>query len=369
MRDYEVLAHNLINNSVKLKANEKVLIEYSDVDDDFLIALQNEAFKVKGMPFFKNINRELRRVTLERGDDKLFELMASFDEKLYSSMDAIILVRGEHNMFDYAYVPPKNLKSFDAFYNNKIHMQIRLKKRWVLLKYPTASFAQSSAMPTRDFREYFYKICNLDYGKLCKAMDGLKALMEKTDKVKIEGPNTNLTFSIKGMPAIKCCGECNIPDGEIYTAPIKNSINGKISFNIPAMYNGIKHENIVLEFKDGKVIKASGNYSKELNQIVNTDSGSCYVGEFAFGVNPYVTYSLNDILFDEKMGGSIHMALGNAYDDCFNGNVIVVHWDLILNQMPDFGGGSIYFDEVKIRDNGRFILPELVALNPENVLN
>ena len=232
MRDYEVLAHNLINNSVKLKANEKVLIEYSDVDDDFLIALQNEAFKVKGMPFFKNINRELRRVTLERGDDKLFELMASFDEKLYSSMDAIILVRGEHNMFDYAYVPPKNLKSFDAFYNNKIHMQIRLKKRWVLLKYPTASFAQSSAMPTRDFREYFYKICNLDYGKLCKAMDGLKALMEKTDKVKIEGPNTNLTFSIKGMPAIKCCGECNIPDGEIYTAPIKNSINGKIGLTI-----------------------------------------------------------------------------------------------------------------------------------------
>lgn len=369
MRDYEILAHNLIFNSVKLKAGEKVLIEYSDVDNDFLLALQNEAYNAKAMPFFKNINRELRRVTLERGNAKMFELMANFDELLYSSMDAIILVRGEHNVFDYAYVPSRNSKDFDTYYNKKIHIKIRLKKRWVLLKYPTASFAQSSGMPTRDFREYFYKVCNLDYVKMCKAMDGLKTLMEKTDKVKIEAPGTNLTFSIKGLPAIKCCGECNIPDGEIYTAPVKNSINGKISFNIPAMYNGVKHENIVLEFKDGKVIKATGNHTKELNDIINTDAGSNYVGEFAFGVNPYVTYSLNDILFDEKMGGSIHMALGNAYDDCFNGNVSAVHWDLILNQMPDFGGGNIYFDNVKIRENGRFILPELVALNPENVLN
>ena len=368
MRDYEILAHNLINNSVRLKKDEKVLVEYSDCGEDLLIALQNEAFNVGAMPFFKNIDRELRRTTLERGSAKMFELMADFDEKLYSSMDAIILVKGEKNVFDYAYVPTKNKQEFDRYYNNRIHMGIRLKKRWVLLRYPTPSFAQSSGMPTRDFNEYFYKVCNLDYKKLGKAMDGLKALMERTDKVRIVAPNTDLTFSIKGLPAIKCCGECNIPDGEIYTAPVKNSINGHINFNIPAMYSGVKHENIMLQFKDGKVIKATGTHEKELNEIINTDEGSCYVGEFSFGVNPYVTFSLNDILFDEKMGGSIHMALGCAYDDCFNGNKSIVHWDLILNQMPNFGGGDIYFDGVKIRENGKFILPELLALNPENIL-
>lgn len=369
MRDYEILAHNLINNSVKLQANEKVLIEYSNVDDDFLLALQNEAFKVNAMPFFKNVNIELKRVMLERGNKNMFKLLAEIDEKLYSNMNAIILIRGEQNVYDLAYVSSNKLKEFDEFYNNPIHMKIRLKKKWVLLRYPTPSFAQSSNMPTRDFREYFFKVCNLDYNKLSKAMNGLKALMEKTDKVKIVSPNTNLTFSILGNPAIKCCGQCNIPDGEIYTAPVKNSINGTINFNIPAMYGGVKHENICLTFKNGKVISATGSHTKELNEIINTDSGSCYVGEFAFGVNPYVSYSLNDILFDEKMLGSIHMALGNAYDDCFNGNSSIIHWDLILNQTKEFGGGQIYFDDVKIRENGMFILPELVALNPENVLN
>lgn len=368
MHDYQILAHNLINYSLKLKPNEKVLVEYSFVDNNFLLALQTEAFKTKAMPFFKNINKELLKATIEMGDETMFNLMADFEEKLYNSMDAIILVHGEENMFDFAFVPQHKQQKFESTFGKRIHINIRLKKRWVLLNYPTTGFALSSQMPTRDFRDYFFKVCNLNYQKLSLAMEGLKKLMEKTDEVKIVSPGTNLTFSIKGMPAIKCCGECNIPDGEIYTAPIKNSVNGKITFNIPAMHNGTKHENIVLEFEDGKVVSALGSHANQLNEIINTDAGSAFLGEFAFGVNPLITRSLNNILFDEKMSGSIHLALGNSYPDCFNGNKSAIHWDLILNQMPEFGGGEIYFDNVKIRENGMFILPELVALNPENIL-
>ena len=191
--------------------------------------------------------------------------------------------------------------------------------------------------------------------------------MEKTDKVRLVAPGTDLRFSIKGLPAIKCAGTCNIPDGEVYTAPVKDSVNGVISYNAPSMQQGLKYENVRLEFKNGKIVSATSNYPEQINKIFDTDDGARYVGEFAIGVNPYVNVPMGDILFDEKIAGSIHFTPGCCYDECDNGNHSSIHWDLVLIMTEKYGGGEIYFDDVLIRKNGLFVLPELECLNPENL--
>jgi len=165
------------------------------------------------------------------------------------------------------------------------------------------------------------------------------------------------------MPAVKCAGEYNIPDGEIYTAPIRESVNGKIHFNIPSIYEGTMHNGINLTFKEGKVIDAVSSNTEKLNAQLDSDDAARYVGEFAFGLNPYITKPMNDVLFDEKIAGSIHMALGDSYDDCPNGNKsqIHFHWDMVKQ------GGDIYFDNKLIRRNGLFLPKSLRGLNPENL--
>lgn len=368
MTEKQILAHRIVNYALNMKKGEKVLIEHCDCDIEMLEAMQEACFEIGAYPFFKEFKRELFKNELIFGDEEYFKNMVKHDEVLYNNMDCVAILSGANNIYELSGVDQSKKQLFNKIHTQAIDYDIRLKKRWVLLRYPTPGFAQLASMGTKEFTKYYFDVCNFEYEKLTDACNKLKNLIEKTDRVKIVAPGTNLEFSIKGMNAIICDGKMNIPDGEVYTAPVKNSINGEITFNIPAMRNGFKFENIWLKFKDGKVIDCNCNNKQKLENELNTDEGSRYVGEFAFGINPYVKNSINDILFDEKMCGSLHMALGNCYDDCYNGNKSVVHWDLILNQFDSFGGGEIWFDGVKIRENGLFILPELVALNPENLL-
>ncbi|TGU85018.1 aminopeptidase, partial [Mesorhizobium sp. M00.F.Ca.ET.186.01.1.1] len=164
---------------------------------------------------------------------------------------------------------------------------------------------------------------------------------------------------IKGIPAIKCAGEANIPDGEVFTAPVRDSVNGTISYNTPSPYQGFTYDNIKLTFKDGKIIEATANDTTKINEVFDTDEGARYVGEFAIGVNPYIQNPMKDILFDEKIDGSFHFTPGQAYDDAFNGNKSSIHWDLVMIQRPEWGGGEIWFDDRLIRKDGRFVVPEL----------
>ena len=203
---------------------------------------------------------------------------------------------------------------------------------------------------------------------MAKAMKALVALMDRTDQVRLTGKGTDLTFSIKGIPALACAGEMNIPDGQVYTAPVRDSVNGVITYNAPSLYQGFTYENVCLEFKNGKIVKASANNTERLNRVLDTDEGARYVGEFAIGVNPYILQPMKDILFDEKIMGSVHFTPGNCYDDAPNGNSSAIHWDLVMIQREEFGGGDIYFDGQLIRRNGRFVLPELECLNPENLV-
>jgi aminopeptidase len=198
-------------------------------------------------------------------------------------------------------------------------------------------------------------------------MNNLVELMNNTDMVKIKDPGTDLSFSIKDIPAIKCAGEFNIPDGEVFTAPVKNSVNGVIKFNIPQIEHGVTYENVRLEFKNGLIINATSNEDEKLNRFLDTDKGSRYVGEFALGVNPHITKPMKDGLFDEKIMGSFHFTPGRCYEEASNGNKSAIHWDLISIQTPEYGGGEIYFDGVLIRKDGLFVVDSLKCLNPDNL--
>ena len=236
-----------------------------------------------------------------------------------------------------------------------------------MLRYPNNSMAQLANTSLEAFEDFYFDVCTLDYSKMDRAMDALAALMERTDKVHIKGPGTDLTFSIKDIPAIKCAGECNIPDGEVYTAPVKDSMNGIISYNTPSEEQGFTYENIVFEIENGKIVKATSNDNDRINHLLDTDEGARYFGEFAIGVNPYILEPMKDTLFDEKICGSFHLTPGASYEDAPNGNKSAVHWDLVMIQRAEYGGGEIYFDDVLIRKDGIFTLPELACLNPENL--
>ena len=366
--DIKKLAHNLVNYSCALKKGEKVLIDAIGVPNDLPIAIVEEAYKVGAYPFVNVIDNSIQSAIYSGLNEEQTKLCADIDSVRMKNMDAYIGIRGGDNSFELSDVDGDKMAIYQNFYSLPVHHNIRVKQtKWVVLRYPTPSMSQQAQMSTEAFSRYYFDVCNLDYSKMNRAMDALKALMDKTDKVRIVAPETDLTFSIKGINAVKCAGKLNIPDGEVYTAPVKNSVNGTIKYNAPSIEQGLKFENVKLTFKDGKIVEATGNYTEKLNEIFNTDEGARYVGEFAIGVNPYVTKPIGDILFDEKISGSIHFTPGCCYDDAFNGNISSIHWDLVLIQLENYGGGEIYFDDVLIRKNGIFVLDELKPLNPENL--
>ena len=257
---------------------------------------------------------------------------------------------------------------YDTYYQTPVHHGIRVPKtRWVILRYPNAAMAQLAGMSVEKFEDFYFQVCNLDYSKMNAAMEALTGYMERTDNVRITGPGTDLSFSIRGIPAIPCAGNMNIPDGEVYTAPVRESVNGTITYNAPSLYNGFTYDNICLEFENGRIVKAAANDTERINEVFDTDQGARYIGEFAIGVNPYILEPMKDILFDEKIQGSIHFTPGNCYQEAPNGNESAIHWDLVLIQRPEYGGGEIYFDDVLVRKDGRFVVQELECLNPENL--
>lgn len=366
----ETLAYNLVNHSCKVKEGDKVYIHHiGAATEDLARQLIKEVYKAGGLPFVHYTNVKTQREMLLNCTGEQLKLMAEVDSLEMAKMDCYIGVRGTDNVAELSDVPAEKMHLYEALYSTPVHHDIRVPKtRWVVLRYPNAAMAQLCNTSSEAFEDFYFKVCNLDYSKMGKAMGNLVEYMNRTDKVRLTGPDTDLTFSIKDIPAIPCAGDMNIPDGEVYTAPVRESVNGTISYNTPSLYQGVLYENIRLEFKDGKIIKATANDTERINHVFDTDEGARYIGEFAIGVNPYITKPMKDILFDEKIMGSFHFTPGNCYDEAPNGNHSAIHWDLVMIQTPEYGGGEIYFDDVLIRKDGRFIVPELLGLNPENLV-
>lgn len=365
----ETLAKNLVNYSMKVKTNDKVYVHYIGHDtEDLARAIIKEVYAAGGIPFPHFTSQRVQREMLLHCTKEQLELMAKIDGEEMDAMDCYVAVRGTENAAELSDVPAEKMKLYEKYYSTPVHHERRVKNtRWVVLRYPNSAMAQLSNSSQEAFEDFYFDVCNLDYSKMAKAMESLVDYMNRTDKVRITGPGTDLTFSIKDIPAIPCAGTCNIPDGEVYTAPVRDSVNGTLSYNTPSLYQGFVYENVTLEFKDGKIVKATANDTGRINQVFDTDEGARYIGEFAIGVNPYVLTPMKDILFDEKIMGSFHFTPGNCYDEAPNGNESSIHWDLVCIQTPEWGGGEIYFDDVLIRKDGRFVVKELEALNPENL--
>ncbi|WP_332697588.1 aminopeptidase [Halalkalibacter lacteus] len=370
MRDprIQTLANNLITYSVELKQGEKVLIENFGLQRELVTALVQEAYNAGGYPFVLLKDHQVDRSLLMGAQEEQLSMMASFEAQVMSEMDAYIGLRAGDNISELADVPSDKIALHGKTVGTKVHREIRVPKtKWVVLRYPSSSMAQLANTSTEAFEDFYFNVCNLDYGKMDQAMDSLVALLDRTDKIQLKGPGTDLTFSIKDIPSIKCAGKRNIPDGEVYTAPVRESINGTITYNTPSPYQGFTFENISFTFENGKIVKATANDNERINKILDTDEGARYIGEFAIGVNPYIQHPMKDILFDEKIDGSFHFTPGQCYEEASNGNHSSIHWDIVMIQRPEYGGGEIYFDDVLIRKDGHFSHPELDALNPENL--
>lgn len=372
MRDnrIEKLAKNLLQHSVKLQKGENILVEILGED---AIPLGKELIKqaesIGANPYFNIVNYEILREFLKNCSEEQIKLYSKHDTQRMKDMDAYIGIRANPNTAELNGISKQKIELYNKYYTVPVHFEERVKNtKWCILRYPNNSMAQMSNMSTEEFEDFYFNVCTLDYDKMSNAMDNLVKLMDKTKNVHIVGPETDLRFSIDGIKAEKYMGTFNIPDGEVATAPVKTSVNGYITYNTETRYNGILFNNIKFEFKNGKIIKATSNKTEELNEILNTDEGSRYIGEFAIGLNPYIEKPIGDTLFDEKIKGSFHFTPGDSLEKSDNGNRSAIHWDIVNIQTPEHGGGKIYFDDILIRKDGRFVLEELECLNPENLI-
>lgn len=364
------LAHNLIYNSISLNKGDNLLIEVIGEDG---IELANEIIKqakeINAKTHLNIINYEkLRDFLINANKEDIIEYGKN-DLNRMKEMQAYIGIRAPISDKTLEGVSQENLESYNKYYTALVHLQQRVKHtKWCILEYPNEYLAKKSNMNLKDFTDFYYNVCNIDYDKMKTAMEPLKELMNITDKVHIIAHETDLFFSIKGIPAEKYFGTFNIPDGEVATCPVKNSINGYITYNTKTKYNDIIFENIRFDFIDGKIVKATAKEnSKELNEILDTDEGSRYIGEFAFGLNPYINNTMCDTLFDEKINGSFHLTPGMALEESDNGNRSAIHWDIVKILKKEFGGGEIYFDDILVMKDGKFVLEDLKGLNPENL--
>lgn len=360
----EKLSKTIVDYSIDVKENEKVLIQYESSECNPLVKyLIKDIISKGGIPFTKLLDNELSSLILENSNTNIIDEMVKIKTFEVDEFDSFIRICYTENEYEDKDVPSSVRKELGKKSEEIDDIRIN-KRKWVLLNYPSIVDAYKARMKYDDFYNYSLNVMNVDYASLNEKIKPLKELMEKTDKVRIVGPNTDLTFSIKGLPAIPCCGKANIPDGELYTAPVKDSVNGIITYNTKSPYNGYVFNNISLEFKDGKIINATASDNNDkLKEIFDTDEGARYVGEFSLGFNPIIKEPMGDILYDEKIMGSLHFTPGTCYKDCNNGNVSSIHWDLVLIQRPEYGGGEIYFDDVLIRKDGLFVLDNLKQLN------
>jgi aminopeptidase len=365
---FDKLADVLTRHSTKLKAGEKVLIDIFDAPDAMAISLIQATRSRGAIPFVQMHHARVSREIALGAEEAHLTIASGVELARMKKMDAYIAVRGSHNITEMSDVPDEKMRLISGAMRSVMDWRIN-KTKWVVLRWPTPAMAQQAQMSTPAFEDFYFKVCTLDYSRMAPGMASLKTLMDGTDKVQLKGPGTDLHFSIKGIGSVTCGGDRNIPDGECFSCPTLKSSNGVITFNTPTLYAGTKFEGIRLELKDGRIIKATcqGGAERKLNEILDMDAGARSIGEFSLGFNPYILNPMCDILFDEKIAGSLHFTPGQAYEDPGNGNKSAVHWDMVQIQRPEWGGGEVWFDSEIIRRDGLFVPKDLHGLNPENL--
>ncbi len=359
---YTKLARLLVEYSTKIQPGDVVLLEMTDVPDEFSVELLRAVRSAGGTPLIEVRHTRITREILRGTDEQHAGLLRTLEMQRMKRVQAYIAVRGSANANEASDIPPERLRLYSKTLRPVIDHRVK-KTRWCVLRWPTPSMAQAAGMSTEAFETLYFDVCTMDYPKMAKAMEPLTRRMERADRVQIKGPGTDLSFSIKDIGAKMCQGDRNIPDGEVFSCPVRDSIEGTIQFNTPTLYAGTRFDNVRLVFRAGKVVEATSSNTKRLNEILDTDPGARYTGEFSLGFNPHILNPMCDILFDEKIAGSLHLTPGQAYEECDNGNRSAVHWDMVLIQRPEWGGGEVWFDGELIRRDGEFLPSDLRGLN------
>ncbi|MEO0510222.1 MAG: aminopeptidase [Verrucomicrobiota bacterium] len=365
--NFEKLAEVLTGFSTNLQKDERVLIDAFDIPDSMVVALVRAARERGAVPFTNIQRARISRELVNDVDVNQFETQAGWELARMEKMDAYIAIRGSDNIFEMSDVDPVKVNRVMRAMKPVLDHRVN-KTKWVILRWPTPAMAQQAMMSTDSFEDFFFRVCTQDYSRMTEGMAALKELMAATDQVELKGPETDLRFSIKGIGAIACGGTHNIPDGEVFSCPVKDSVEGEITYNAPTVYQGVSFDRIHLKFEQGKIVHADGTNADRLNEILNSDEGARYIGEFAIAFNPHILEPMRDILFDEKIAGSFHFTPGQAYEEADNGNRSQVHWDMVQIQRPEYGGGEIWFDGELIRKDGLFVKDELKKLNPDYLL-
>ena len=362
------LARVIVRHSTRLEPGEAVLIESFDLASELVLDLVDAAFDAKAIPIVYLRSNAVNRSLLSRGTEKQFKIQSDIELFQMKQVQAYVGLRAADNTSELGDVPGDRTKLHAKLVAHPVHIDYRVNHtKWVVLRYPTPSMAQMANMSTEAFEDFYYRVCTLDYARMAGAMVPLVERMKRTDRVKLKGPGTDLEFSIKGIGVVPCEGRRNLPDGECFTAPVRDSVEGTITYNTPSLYLGTTYDSLSFTFEGGRIVRAKGNPQNKLEEILNSDEGSRYIGEFSLGFNPYVLTPMKDTLFDEKIAGSLHFTPGQAYSIADNGNRSQVHWDLVLIQRPEYGGGEVWFDGELVRRDGRFVTSDLEGLNPERL--
>lgn len=369
---YQTLAEIITKQVVSIQPGEKVLIEITNTEDQLAAALIREIYKAGGKPFYVQQRDCLKKSWLAGADEEILSLQAKWDRQRMEEMDVYIGLRLNENPYDLSGIPVEKEQIFRQCYEVPVHFETRLPKtRWLAMRVPNAAMALEASMGTAEFEDFYFRACSIDYREFARRMEPLAKRMEDADLIRIKGADVDLTFHKKGIPVCVCHGTRNLPAGEVFSAPIRDSVEGYIRYNVPSIFDHSKYEGIRLEFHKGRIMDvscSSGDLCR-LRSVFELDEGAGYIGEFAMGTNPFIDRVIGDILFDEKSAGSFHFTPGRSYDACGNENVSSVHWDLIYHMQPEYGGGEIWFDHDLIQRDGLYIPEDLQLLNPEKLKN
>jgi len=351
---WQQLSEILVNYSTVTKKSEKVLITMmEETTFPFTRAVYAEVVKAGGLPHVEFQSVLLERELMLHGTKEQLDWLPELNAYGMEWADVYIGLRGSRNPFEFSGIAPGNIAAHKKAMGKVSGLRNEL-TRWVLVRVPNESFAQQAEMSHEEMMDFFFEATLRDWAKEAEWYTEIQKEFQAAKRVRILGKETDLTFSTEGRTYEVADGHLNMPDGEVFTAPVDDSAEGQIYFEFPGVYFGERIPGIKLEFSGGKVVNASAEDNEELlHELINMDEGSNRIGEFGVGINYGIQRFCYDILYDEKIGGTIHIALGRAYAECGGVNQSALHWDIIKDLRKE---GGIYLDGQKVSENGRFLI-------------
>lgn len=344
----------LVNYSMAVKPGEKVMIAFVEVETYPLVhAIYRSCLQAGALPQVQFLSEELNRLVLVHGTPEQIGWVPEIEAYGMEWADVYFGLRGAHNLDVFWDIPAEKLSLLRQAMG-KISTLRWQKTRWCLLRVPNAALAHQAGVDEETITDMFFNACFLDWPVVSQEWRRWADDLTKGDQIRIIGKGTELSFSTEGRTWDVAAGHSNMPDGEIATAPVESTIDGVIYFDFPGVLGGRLVHDIRLRWEQGKLVEATSSTNQDfLRSVLNTDAGASLIGEFAIGTNPEVNYFCKDILIDEKIGGTVHIALGRAYPKVGGTNQSAIHWDIIKDMRQE---GEIYLDDELVFRNGKVLL-------------